>query len=368
MHKKRIVSFLLSCSALLFALPAMGAETVEMATVTEGKINVRGKPGFIGEVITQLDRGDKVTVLERINLESPKAGEPTNWAKIKLPENTPVWAFGPFIKENKVTASRLNVRAGPGENWSVLGRIDRGTEVTPIRTVAEWMEIEAPTNAYAFIDLTLVQFDADTNAVPATPNIASAQQPEEPVATTIPDTNQPPTSVAAAEPDTNLVAVAAPPTTEAAATAPPSLPEEKVEPEPVPSQPETATNLAAATATEIPAPKETDVPPGVTPLPVPETLPQVAEPLPRRSNEPLPKRVVRREGIIRATKSIQAPTWYELAHAQTGKTINYLYDSKLGVKLKDYRGEKVVVSGQEAIDPRWPNTPILDLETLDVLP
>ena len=38
------------------------------------------------------------------------------------------------------------------------------------------------------------------------------------------------------------------------------------------------------------------------------------------------------------------------------------------INLKDYRGQKVVVSGEEGIDPRWPNTPILDMETLDVLP
>ena len=112
-------------------------------------------------------------------------------------------------------------------------------------------------------------------------------------------------------------------------------------------------------------------PPPVTVQTTPAPLPKVAQPLPPKRDEPLPKRVVRREGVIRPTKSIQAPTWYELANADTGKTINYLYDQKFsansGIKLKDYRGKKVVATGEEAIDPRWPNTPILDLETLDVL-
>jgi hypothetical protein len=77
---------------------------------------------------------------------------------------------------------------------------------------------------------------------------------------------------------------------------------------------------------------------------------------------------VRREGIVRATTSIQAPTWYELEHAETKKRINYLFSDSMEINLKDYRGQKVVVSGEEAIDPRWPNTPILDMQTLDVLP
>jgi hypothetical protein len=107
--------------------------------------------------------------------------------------------------------------------------------------------------------------------------------------------------------------------------------------------------------------------PVTSPLPATENLPQVAPPVVTRS-EPPPKRVVRREGIVRATSSIQAPTWYELVHADTKKRINYLFEENMGINLKDYRGQKVVVSGEEAIDPRWPNTPILDMQTLDVLP
>jgi hypothetical protein len=68
------------------------------------------------------------------------------------------------------------------------------------------------------------------------------------------------------------------------------------------------------------------------------------------------------------TRSIQAPTWYELIHPETKATINYLFEDKLGLNLKEYRGQKVVVTGEEAIDSRWPSTPILELETLDVAP
>ena len=122
---------------------------------------------------------------------------------------------------------------------------------------------------------------------------------------------------------------------------------------------------AAAPASPLPGPES--LPRAGSPLPRPEDLPQVAPPVEKRTEAPS-KRVVRREGVVRATTSIQAPTWYELVHADTKKRINYLFDENMGINLKDYRGQKVVVSGEEAIDPRWPNSPILDMQSLDVLP
>jgi uncharacterized protein YgiM (DUF1202 family) len=46
---------------------------------------------------------------------------------------------------------KLNLRAGPGENYSVLGVIESGTPVKEIQVKGDWMEIEAPADAYAFV-------------------------------------------------------------------------------------------------------------------------------------------------------------------------------------------------------------------------
>jgi hypothetical protein len=345
-------------SSAIFSLNA--AE--ETAVVTEGKINVRGKPSLIGEVVTQLERGDKVTVLERITLDKPRPSEPTNWARIKLPANTPVWIFEPFVKEGKVAATRLNLRAGPGENHDVIGRLNRGDDVKAIRTVGEWSEIAAPSDAYAFIDLTLVRFDGDTNAPTAPPTIVLNPQPQQPEQIRSPAPPTLPAGTPGEAPATNATTLVSsePAVTPTAPTTP--QPADDLAPAIQPAP----TNVAAATEPDPAATSQNR--PESTPAP----LPKVAQPLPGKSQEPLPKRVVRREGVIRPTKSIQAPTWFELANADTGKTINYLYDQKFslnsGIKLKDYRGKKIMVTGEEAIDPRWPNTPILEIETLDVLP
>src|SRR5437016_95335 len=129
------------------------ARAEEAAVVKKDRVNVRAQASQRSEIITQLKKGETVAVLEEITPKKRKRGEPASWAKIQLPSNTPVWVYAPYIEttNHTVNIKRLNLRAGPGENFSVIGRLDRGTEVKEIRTEGNWMEIEAPANAYAFV-------------------------------------------------------------------------------------------------------------------------------------------------------------------------------------------------------------------------
>ena len=72
-----------------------------------------------------------MTVLSQINLDKHKADEPAQWAKIALPASAHVWVCAKYIDatNNTVLPKKLNLRAGPGENYSVLGVIERGTPV-----------------------------------------------------------------------------------------------------------------------------------------------------------------------------------------------------------------------------------------------
>jgi uncharacterized protein YraI len=379
----------------LFLLTAQAAE--ETAVVSDGKINVRGQPSLIGEVITQLEQGEKVTVLERLtNTVQRVAGEPTNWARIKLPPNTPVWVFAPFVKDGAVAVSRLNVRAGRGENYSVIGRLNRGEEVKAIRTVEEWIEIEPPTNAYAFVDLTLLRFGGEAASVPTIATGSENTEPATPATTTRPATETTTTPVVTAPVATEAIsnntapAVAAVPANTTAE--PTNNVAVNLTPEPVVMRPDnpSATVTQPEIVTAPPANAEENKPVATVQPETAVTLPESSAlspiivattpdptnaaatggseaPVERRVRPP-GKRIVRREGLVRATTSIQAPTWYELVNAETKKRINYLFGDNLEINLKDYRGQRVVVSGEELIDSRWPNTPIMDLQSLDVLP
>jgi hypothetical protein len=357
----------LKCSIFLCltCLVARIQAAEETAVVTESKVNVRGQPSLVGEVVTQLQKGDRVTVLEHIKTEKSKPDEPANWAKIKLPANTPVWVFAPMTKDGAVAASRLNLRAGPGENYSVIGRLQKGDKIKEIRKDNDWIEIEPPEGAYAFVDASLIKGPGEQAIARASAPAAVAPVPIIPKASP-PQIVQPGTQTVPESVTTQNVKPSAPASELATATVPatPVLPQSQETPTATPNNPPPVGNTGTLVTRPPAAAPETTV----AATTVRSSLPKVAEAPPAKAEQPLPKRVVRREGIIRATKSIQAPTWYELVHPETKKAIDFLNAESMGIKLKDYKGQKVIVSGEEGIDARWPNTPILELQTLDVVP
>jgi len=287
-------------ASVLAGLAVFTLRAEEIALVKSDRVNVRGQANLKGEVVTQLKKGEAVTVLEEFAVKKPKKGEPAKWAKILLPPNTPVWVYAPYIEPaNKaVNIKRLNIRAGPGEHFSVLGRIERGTPVKEIRVVENWMEIETPTNAYAFVAADLLE--KQTTAPPPT----------------------------------------------LAGTAPTTV--ETVRPDP--------TTAPVVDATPTPAPARQQ--------PTLETV----TPAPAAAPEPAPRRVISREGLVIISRSIQAPTPYALENSETRRTINYLHSEEETIKLKSFAGRKVIITGEELIDQRWRNTPIIEVETIRLVP
>jgi uncharacterized protein YgiM (DUF1202 family) len=155
------------------AAPEKAALTEPIVTLVPGpaevavsNVNIRGQAGLKGEVVTRLTKGDPVTVLGQINLDKHRADEPAQWAKIACPTNVQAWINTAFVDATNKTVlpKKLNLRAGPGENYSVLGALERGTPVNEITTKDNWMQIELPTNAYAFVAAMYLKQEA-----PATP-------------------------------------------------------------------------------------------------------------------------------------------------------------------------------------------------------
>jgi hypothetical protein len=237
------------------------------AQVAVKSLSVRGQAGLKGEVVAHLKQGETVTVLSQMNLERHKANEPAQWAQIAYPSSAHVWVFGKYIDKanHTVLARKLNMRGGPGENYSVLGTIERGTAVTEIRTKGGWIEIEPPANAYAFVAAMYL-----TQAPPA-------PQPA-------------PTPVAE---------------------------------QPPPAQP-------------------------------------VAQPPPI-------DRVVSHEGVVGRVTSVAAPTKYMLYDPDTYQTIDYLYTTAPDLDLSRYMNMRIIVTGVEGIDKRWPSSPVIAIQSIQVV-
>ncbi len=277
------------------------------AEVAVSNLNVRGQAGLKGEFLTHLTKGDAVTVLDQINLAKHKAIEPAQWAKIALPANLHIWVHSGFIDEsNKVVLpKKLNLRAGPGENYSVLGVIERGAPVTEIITKGDWTQIEPPTNAYAFVAAMYLKQEASGTAVANPP----------------PSTETEPVT-------TNTVSEPTPIVTEATNAAPETV--------------ESNTPPVAETNAVPPAEVDTNLPPP-------------------------PPRVVTHEGVVRHVTSLIEPTDYELFDPKSGGEIDYLYSTSTNLDLSKYKGARIVVTGEEGLSKRWQKTPVLTIESIHVV-
>jgi hypothetical protein len=330
--KRSIASLLLGLGWFL----GMPSHAEQVATVTEDNLNVRGKPSFSGEVITQLHKGEQVVVLEQITLTKPNPGEPAEWSRIRLPANTPVWVFAPFVDAtaHTINVTRLNVRAGPGENYSVMGRLERGEIVTPIRTVDDWMEIEPPASAEAYVAKEYLALQKPAEPVPAAVPTPAPIEPEAVPPESVPLIKLVPAAVIAA-------------------------PVETVIPEPETIQPAPALQATENGPARVPVP--------IVPAPPPIIIEAKPDQINELQTEPR-RRIVRREGVLRSSRSIQAPTYFELVNQETGKVIDFLDPKRSEIDLKEFKGRAVVVSGEEGIAPRWPKTPVLLVETLELIP
>jgi len=296
--------------------------TAGPAVAREKNVNVRAQAAINSEIVTHLKRGDVVTVLEEITVKKPKADEPGRWAKIALPASTVVWLNTQFINADTkaVIPKKLNLRSGPGENYSVLGRIEKGTVVKTVETKGEWTKIEAPTNSYAFVAAHLLSTDpADLGP-----------------------------ALAKANPPAPVVAVLPPPPVE----------------------------VAVVTPSPVTPPAESLTPPPVTPVPVvvappPPPVETVATPAPVTPpvvDEPPIKRIVTREGIVKGSASIQSPTYFVLRSLDNNKTINYLHSPTTNVAMKPFQFQRVIVTGEEILDERWPNTPVINIDSIEAVP
>jgi hypothetical protein len=285
---------------------------------------VRGQPSFAGETLGHLQKGDTVTVLEQITLSHPTQDEPSEWAQIAIPAGIPVWVDADLVNAEAKTTKRgkVNMRGGPGENYSVLGRLEKGTAIKEIKSEKGWIAMEAPSNAYAFVATEFLEMQT----APA-------------------------------------VVVTPPPPAPEPAPVPAPASEPQVVNVNTPTPPVVATNEPIAAAPEAPATPQSNLNRELEALHHAEAAPVP----PPAATEPVTPRIVTREGFVRRAYNIQAPADFELHDIQSGTLIDYLLPKK-GQNFKIFVGTHITVTGPEGVDPRWPRTPVLQVQTVDLIP
>ena len=397
---KSLGRLILPALAWLVALSAVSAKSVvtditppKSGKVTADRVNVRARASLIGERVTQLRKEDTVTVLATVKIDPPKEGEPAEWLKIAMPAGGQTWVHMAFVKEGKVTANKLNVRAGGSERFSIVAHLAKDDEVKEKRTSGDWIEIEHPESAHAFVAASFVEIGGVAETVEEektkptenteTTEVTETTETTEESREKVEETTEEITDVT----ETTKEKPANTESTEETATTEVST--EKTE------TTETTETTEAPTTNDMPHVPEPEVvvveegadtnkPPAGNPEDAEEIKPDPA-PFTTKKELPVPPpRIVTREGKIkrRFFRSPRAPSRYELVD-EKGRTLNYLFSSdETPLKVADdeeepitferlmnmLRNRKVILTGVEAVDPRWPSLPLLDVRTLKTVP
>ncbi len=139
----RRVAALVFC-AYGIAVQATVAES--WVRVKTDRVNLRARPELTAEVVAQVQTDDRLAVVSML----------PEWVEVVPPDSVDVWAFREFIKDGVVTVNRLNIRAGPGINFSIIGSIPGGQPVAVRGQFGEWVKV-APANATLWISREFVE-------------------------------------------------------------------------------------------------------------------------------------------------------------------------------------------------------------------
>ncbi len=146
--------------------------------ISSNNVNLRERPSVYSDVLTRLQSGDPVAILEEITLKEPDVGEPDKWLRILLPSSVPVWIHAAYVDPatKTTTAKFLRLRSGPGENYRTLGSVPLGTKVTALESRGDWLKVETPADTFGFVAASLVTPDTEAPAV----DVALTKPPSEP--------------------------------------------------------------------------------------------------------------------------------------------------------------------------------------------
>lgn len=336
------------------------------------RVSARGRATIFSSLVFQFNKDEPVNILEEINIAAPKAGEPRKWYRVQVPADAGLWVHSDFLEAanilngvdaagkpvklnvSSVRATNLNVRGGAGEQFPVLAKMPRGSQlVLTGASKGKWMEVLAPQNASVFVAAQFVtrqQASVGVVEVPPVPTVSSTPTPVVPTPAT-------PTPTKPTGQNNPTVTLPIQELGQGNGQTPGGV-EVKQNPSITNPKPEVAT----PTKPEAPTPPKPEAP---EPVRIAKVNPNLPSPTLTKPETEKPVRIVTREGIVRRTLDIQSPTGYVLEHLESGKKINYLVlDEQVALKLNWFVGKRVLVSGEEALDARNANTPVLLVNTL----
>ncbi|MCM8813534.1 MAG: SH3 domain-containing protein [Candidatus Omnitrophica bacterium] len=116
--------------------------------IASDTVNVRSGPGQNFESINKLDADSLVLVEEQVQ----------EWMKIKLPRSSSAYINKAFLSRSAqqpalgtVTSNRVNIRAGAGTTFNVVGQLNKNDTVEIISDQGEWLHIFPRNSCYGWV-------------------------------------------------------------------------------------------------------------------------------------------------------------------------------------------------------------------------
>lgn len=149
--------------------PVPPSNDKKYAVVTASALNVRSGPSTKNHKIGVVVKGTKLTVLEKVGewykIEYNGITGYVHGGYIKLESSSaqpPSSNSGNIMARGTVTASSLNVRAGAGTNFKVIGKLARNAKVDILEKVGAWYKIKYGSSV-GYVHGDYVKLDTSSN-------------------------------------------------------------------------------------------------------------------------------------------------------------------------------------------------------------
>ncbi len=127
-----------------------------LAEATGDQVNVRSGQSSNFERLCQLSKGDEVVVLEK----------GYSWYKIQLPSAARSFVSKEYVQylgqnAGGVIAEKVNIRAGAGIHFTVLGQLAKGEQIFIEEELDEWYRIKPVAESYGWVGEKFLSFKSN---------------------------------------------------------------------------------------------------------------------------------------------------------------------------------------------------------------
>jgi len=128
---------------LIFAATWVSAQANEAVKVkaTGDRVSLRAKPDTNSEILDRAMKGEEFVYL----------GETNDWLAVQAPESLSFWVSGQYVQNGVAQPAKLNVRSGPGPNYSVVCVVGKGDSLSLRGEFNNWLKIAPPTGSRVWI-------------------------------------------------------------------------------------------------------------------------------------------------------------------------------------------------------------------------